>query len=165
MFFSIWTSFLRLKVYTEGKADRSLVICLGVKNGSVQTGRYKKGVLRRVAEESNVLGLVDQDPLTIQNYRKDMLDFQLIEKRHSIESYEHKCTGSQLIVLCPELESWIIKVSRVSKINISKYNLPSKASALHKIINSRIPNAEKLIQELVAQKNPSILYLQSLLLP
>ena len=165
MFFSIWTSFLRLKVYTEGKADRSLIICLGVKNGSVQTGRYKKGVLKRVAEESDVLGLVDQDPLTIQNYRKDMFDFQLIEKRHKIESYKHKHTESQLVVLCPDLESWILKASKNSKIEVTTYNLPGNSSTLHQIINNRLPNFERLIRELVTQKNPSILYLQSLLLP
>ena len=66
--FSIWISFSKLKVYIEGKPDWSLVICLGVEKRFVQNGRYKKGVLRRVADENDVLGVVDQDPLTIQNY-------------------------------------------------------------------------------------------------
>ena len=141
------------------------MICLGVESKYVQNGRYKKGVLRRVTEESNVLGMVDQDPLTIQNYRKDMLDFQLLTRRYSIELYQHKNTGSQLIVLCPELENWLLKATKASKVDVSKHNLPTKASALHGIINSRIPNFERLVQELVVQKNPSILHLQSLLLP
>ena len=112
------------------------MICLGVESRYVQNGRYKKGVLRRVTEESSVLGMVDQDPLTIQNYRKDMLDFQLVTRQHGIELYQHKNTRSQLIVLCPELENWLLKVTKASKIDVRKHNLPSKASALHGIINA-----------------------------
>ena len=56
-----------------------------------------------------------------------MLDFQ-ISKQYSIELYQHKNTRSQLIVLSPELETWILKVTKASKIDIGKYNLPSKPS-------------------------------------
>ena len=152
-------------MYIEGKPDRVLAHCLGIKKRFTQNARYKKGVLKRVAIESNVLGIVDQDPLTIQNYRRDMLEFQKLDSKYSVELNYHQSTKSKLIVLCPELESWILKAAKASKVDVKKFNLPNKASALHSTINNRLPNFERLVNELIIQQNPSILYLKSLLTP
>lgn len=154
---------MKLKVYTEGKPDHTLVNCLGIEKRFIKNGRYKKGVLVRLSKERNVLGMVDEDPSTFRNYRKDMSEFTLVRKRHNIEWYQHQSTTNKLIVLCPNLENWILKIAKASKVDVTKFNLPSNPSTLHRVINGRLTNFEKLINELISQQNPSILYLQTLL--
>ena len=142
----------------EGPPDRTLVECLGVK--FTKDGRHKSGVLKELAQTKKMIGILDQDPKNTQSRPKTMDEFILTENKRGIKSYYHQSNSNQLIVICPNLESWILKASKTSKIEVTTYNLPGNPSTLHRIINNRLPNFERLIRELVAQKNPSILYLQ-----
>ena len=109
------------------------------------------------------MGLVDEDPKSTQSRPRVMNEFLLRENKHAIKVYHHQSNRNQLIVLCPDLENWITRAAAASKIKLSTFNLPNKAGALHNIINSRLPNFEKLIKGLIANQNPSVLYLQSIL--
>ena len=91
-----------------------------------------------------------------------MNEFYLTEEKHFIKIYRHQSNNNLLIVLCPDLENWILKAAKSSKVDVSTFNLPKKASTMHNTINTRLPNFEKLIQALIEEKNPAILYLQAL---
>ncbi|MHA1267051.1 MAG: hypothetical protein ACTSRS_17565 [Candidatus Helarchaeota archaeon] len=57
--------------------------------------------------------------------------------------------NSVLIVLCPRLEEWIIKAADLCKMNMeSKFNLPRDPRRLKRIINYRLENLKRLINEL-----------------
>ncbi len=145
----------------EGPPDKALIACLGVK--STKDGRHKSGVLKELSQTKDMIGIVDQDPKNTQSRPKTMNEFVLVEHKHGIKSYHHQSNGNQLIVLCPNLESWILKASRTSKVKVATHSLPGNPSTLHRNINSRLPNFERLIQDLLNRKNPALLYLQQLL--
>ena len=144
----------------EGLPDRALLRCLGAK--SVKDGRHKSGVLKTLTKSEGLIGMVDEDPKNTQSRPKAMREFRLVEARHGTKLYYHKSNNNKLIILCPDLESWVLKTTKTSKINIGEYGLPKTPSALHRIINTRLANFEKLIVQLIKLQNPSILYLQSL---
>lgn len=150
-----------MKVLFEGPPDETLIKSLGVK--ATKDGRHKSGVLKELTQGEELMGIVDEDPKNTQSRPKAMNKFHLAEEKHTIKVYRHQSNNNQLIVLCPDLENWILKAIKASKVDVSKFNLPSKANALHGIINSRLPNFEKLIHELITKENSAILYLQSLL--
>lgn len=147
----------------EGLPDKTLLICLGVNKKYTEDGRHKSGVLSSLVKRRDIIGLVDQDPSNTQSRPKTMDQFVLTESKYAVERYHHQSNGNQLIVLCPNLENWIIDAAKASNTDLTKFSLPNKASALHRIINSRLPNFERLISDLIAQQNQSVLFLQSLL--
>ena len=144
-----------MKVLFEGPPDEILLKCLGVK--ATKDGRHKSGVLKELTKREGLVGLVDEDPKNTQSRPKTMNEFRFIEKKLAVELYCHRDNDNYLIVLCPDLESWIIKAAKMSKVDLDLFNLPKKASALHNIINSRLSNTERLINELVVRKNPAVL--------
>ena len=150
-------------VYTEGKPDQILVRRLGIANKFIGDGKHKAGVLKKVAGKTDVLGIVDQDPETTQSRPKLMNEFQLVEKEYRVIVYFHRSSKNKLIILCPGLEGWVLKAAEASKINVADFKLPKKPSSLHNVVNNHLSSFEKLINELIARQNPSILYLQTLL--
>lgn len=152
-------------MYVEGKPDEVLVQGLCISRRLIGNGNHKSGVLKHITQTKGLLGIVDEDPDAAQSRSKLMNEFRFIEKRYQIALYEHQSNGNQLIVLCPELEAWILRAVKASKVNISQFNLPNNPSALHRVVNTRLPNLEKLINELIIQQNPAILCLKNLLTP
>ena len=146
-----------MRVLFEGPPDETLVKCLGVKY--TKDGRHKSGVLKELTSTKGLIGMIDEDPKNTQSRPRMMNEFQRVESKYAIEYYRHQNNNNQLIVLCPDLENWILKATKASKIGVNKFNLPSKTSALHGIINSRLFNFDKLIQELVRKESLAILYL------
>ena len=145
----------------EGPPDETLIKCLSMK--STKDGRHKSGVLKELTKAEELVGIVDEDPKNTQSRPKVMNEFYLIEENQGIKVYRHQSNSNRLIVLCPDLENWILKAVKTTNINISLFNLSDNPSTLHRVINKRLPNFENLINELINQQNPSILYLQSLL--
>jgi hypothetical protein len=52
------------------------------------------------------------------------------------------------LVLCPELEEWIIAASREAGIEMADFDLPNDPEKLREIINLNIDKFEKLIDAL-----------------
>ena len=149
-------------VLFEGPPDEKLLKVIGV--SSTQNSRHKSGVLKKLVKKEGLIGVVDEDPKNTQSRPRIMNEFLLLEEKYAIKVYHHQSNNNRLIVLCPDLENWILSAAKTSRINVSKFKLPNRAGALHDIINSRLLNFGKLIQELIAEQNASILYLQSILM-
>lgn len=145
----------------ECKPDERLAKVLGIPSKNIEHHNDKGRIGNLLKEDVYVIAMVDEDP-----GKPSSKSFATLEKEseaHGIKVLVHKKKKQYVVVLCPELEGWIINISKKSKISLSEFGLPEKAKQLHKEINYRLPAFEKLLLKLLEKKNPTLLYLQALL--
>lgn len=152
-------------VYLECKPDEALARSLGVRRRDISHQRNKEQVLKTITRVTNCIALVDEDP----NSLPPPLFGQLLRQEDSLAQgillYLDRRRNNQVIVLCPNLEGWVIRSAQESHIlhHRPPYRLPEAARSLHNIINDRLPSFRHLIADLLAAKSPRILKLQELL--
>jgi hypothetical protein len=103
-------------------------------------------VCNRLSRTSNSKGLVDEDPLSRQP--KYISKLKAISDKYEIKLLSDEKAKNNLIVLCPTLEGWILKVAEEVGIDISEYDLPNDADSLHKVINLKPKNFTKLMEDI-----------------
>jgi hypothetical protein len=74
-----------------------------------------------------------------------------------------KGSKNRLVVVCPKLEDWLIKTAKTASIKMGHFGLSETPRDLHADINARLPNLERLLQELLERKSPRLLHLKALL--
>ena len=122
-------------------------------------------VLRLIAEQSNSIALIDEDP----GSRQPELFGQMVKNEDSIGQglvvYYDRGRNNRVVVICPKLEDWILRATRDVRIRVNAppYNLPNTPNSLHKIINNRLVQVNLLLTDLIAAQSPRILKLQELL--
>ena len=152
-------------LYVECLPDEALARQLGLPKRALSHELNKDEVLKRIFEVSDSLGMVDEDPNSRLPVQFGMMlkleDFQ----QWDIALYTISRRGNQVIVLCPDLESWLLKTAELARIRISDppYNLPSNRKSLHKIINDRLDKVNLLVADLLTAQSPRILKLRQLL--
>jgi hypothetical protein len=123
-----------MMILVECDPDNVLVNMLGIENKEIECARGIGNVSNKLKKRKECkLGLVDEDPdpgKTVPNYFKE---FELIEDKDEIKLLYHKEDKKYVIMLCPRLEEWILKVVKLANMDMSNYNLPSNADDLHKI--------------------------------
>lgn len=135
-------------IYVECKPDFILVNSLGVSKKEIIHGGGKAEVCRKMMKTENCIGLVDEDPASIQPPYLGKLKIKTELSQHGIRILKDDKRNNYLIILCPKLEEWIIKATIEAKIDIEKYNLPKDPDKLHSIININIKKFEKLLVKL-----------------
>ena len=94
---------------------------------------------------------MDEDPLSAQpSYIKKLT---LRSQKHDIKLLYDENAKNYLIMLCPNLEEWILKATKDAEINIKNYNLPDNIDELHKILNTKIGKFTNLLQNLKKKKS------------
>lgn len=137
--------------YVECNPDKALLCTLSISKKQVIHSYSKGNVCRRLQKTANAIGLVDEDPKSAQpSYIKTL---ELIDTKDRIKLYFDSKTDNQLIMLCPRLEDWIVLAARSANKDIMKYGLPNNANALHKVINVRQHNFQRLITA-IRDKSP-----------
>jgi hypothetical protein len=133
-------------IYVECKPDFLLVNTLGFsKKDIVHAGNISK-VCKGLAKSENAKGLVDEDP---DGDRPTYIDtLQLLQNQHEIKLLRDDKRDNQVIVLCPRLEEWLIKVTEEAGVDIGRYGLPNDGEKLHKVINLDLRKFEKLVNDL-----------------
>ena len=127
--------------------------------------RNKEQVLKIITRVRNCIALVDEDP----NSSSPPLFGHLLRREdflaQGILIFGDRRRNNQVVVLCPNLEGWVIRTAQESRIlhNRPPYRLPDAAHSLHNVINDRLPNFRHLIADLLAAQSPRILKLQQLL--
>jgi hypothetical protein len=115
-------------------------------------------------KESIALGIIDEDKNkgSVHPYIKQF------DTRLSLEGLQlkkHKQKEHYLIVICPEIENWLLTDARSANINISKFDLPSDLKGLKAISKtqdiSKNINFHRFIKALIKSEAPSITRLQS----
>ena len=148
-------------IFLECNPDEALVMTLGITRKEVRHEDDKGEVCKKVARNSSVKGLIEEDPEIAQP--KYIRGLELKEEKHQIKLFYDRKTDNSIIMICPKLETWIILVCQRAKLDITKFGLPDKPNQLHKVLNTRIAQWKTLLTYLESHENESILYLKSLL--
>lgn len=152
-------------IYLECKADETLVRSLGTRRRDISHQRNKEQVLKMITRVTNCIALVDEDP----NSSPPQLFGQLLRQEDSLAQgillYLDRSRNNQVVVLCPNLEGWVIRSAQESRIRHDRppYRLPDSAHSLHSVINDRLPTLRHLLTALLAAQSPRILKLRQLL--
>jgi len=137
-------------IYIECKPDHVLVDALTEfpRKEIVHEFKGKFEVCKRLETSKNSKGLVDEDPSSIQpSYLSRMiLEADLVE--HNIKVLHDNSKNNYLIVLCPRLEDWILRVARIAHIDVRNYDLPNDAHGLQQVININLNKFEELVKDL-----------------
>ena len=140
-------------IYVECKHDFKLVDVLGIPKKKIKHVAGKGNVCRVLKKKGNSVGMVDEDPDCPQpSYLKEL---QMVEESHGIKILSHGIkilsdnrSHNLLILLCPNLEAWILEAAKEAGIDICNYNLPNNASELHEVININIEKLKGLLRNL-----------------
>ena len=138
-------------IYVECKPDETLVKALGILGKKIEHRSGKGSICKRLEKSGNSKGLVDEDPLSAQpSYIRKL---KLHSHQHDIKLLYDKKANNYVIVLCPNLEEWILKATKEAKVNTKNYNLPDNTDELHKILNTKIGKFTNLLQNLKKKKS------------
>ena len=148
-------------IFVECKPDFVLVNQFISRREIVHAGNISE-VIKKVLKQAHSIGVIDEDPSSPKPtaFRKFVLRKTLADESLQIYTAKNK---SKLIVLSPNLEGWILQVTRKEGINLRKYGLPENERELHEIINLNLAKFEKLLQDLIIKKNKQLLALRSML--
>ena len=154
-------------LYVEGRADRILARKLGVPRREIGDGEDKGGVLRRLLQQRDCTGLVDEDPRSPQpSLLNRMAEITPGDMRPlGLRVFRHGDRGNTLIVLCPKLEDWLIEaVEDVGlRLDDRQYGLPTNANRLRDELKLHPEKLDRLLDDLLAANSPRLLRLQDLL--
>jgi len=137
-------------ILVECNPDKLLVKKLGVPKKSIIHAGSKSEVCKRLEKKmTNSVGLIDEDPFSVQPRYIRKLKVLENPQRFGIKVLFDEEKNNSIIVLSPRLEEWIIEASREARIDLEKYKLPRDGNTLHKVINSNLSKFENLLDELI----------------
>lgn len=135
-------------IYTECKPDSSLVRILGIPNKQIIHQQGKPVVCKQLEKRENWIGLVDEDPSSVQPSYLKRLPVKEDLPTYRLKILNDTSKHNELIILCPRLEEWILKAAKESGVDIKRYNLPDDGNELHKVINTDLRKFERLVNDL-----------------
>lgn len=150
-------------VFVECNPDKLLLQKVGVPKRKIVHAGSKSEVGKRLGKSVNSVGVVDEDPFSIQPRYISRLKPLKSSQKLGIRVLLDEKNNNFVIILSPRLEEWIIEASKEVKINMDKYGLSRDGNKLHKVINSNLDKFEKLLDELI-DKSERFLALKSYLL-
>ena len=130
----------------ECNNDETLMNVLGVSKKVIKHSGNKTRVLKYLLKNEDAIGMVDEDP---ESYQVDLSNYDFIKNFPTeIDLYKKKNSTDLLIVLKPELEPWILKASRIAKLNLKDYNLPEDAKKFKIIMAHKNRDVMKFLKDL-----------------
>ena len=150
-----------MRLYLECSPDEVLARVAGLPRRAIIHSHGKGKVSKSLARNSGVMGLVDEDlgsaePVTLSRFVEQSAG-------HDLRLRIDRSRNNRLVVVCPRLEEWVIKTAKAANVKMERFNLSANPRDLHADINTRLPNLERLLLELLALKSPQLLHLQTLL--
>ena len=124
-------------------------------------GKYE--FCKRLRVRQNDIALIDEDPGKLQpTYLKELSLIQ--ELIHlGLKVYFDNRRNNRIVLLCPELEGWIIRAAQDSGLKMSAYNLSDRSSTLHREINGKLDNLSSLLVDLTSANSARLNRLKELL--
>jgi len=79
---------------------------------------------------------VDEDPRSAQTQPHELANYRVIENTERLQLLGRRGSGSQrLIVLCPEVEDWLLQRARICSVDPKQYYLADTAKKLHDLLH------------------------------
>jgi len=153
-----------MSLFVECKPDETLAFVLGVSRRDVEHAGSRARVCTQVSRRSGTTGMVDEDPSTAPHpYMKSLAEEDMEHQIRVLYDSERK---NQLVVICPRLEDWLVESAKSSRLKMTDFGFESDTGRrLHREINDRLPNVERLVKALLSARNSRILRLQTLIRP
>jgi hypothetical protein len=153
-----------MSLIVECKPDETVAFVLGVSRRDVEHAGNKAGVCKRVSGRSGTTGMVDEDPdAAPQRYLKTLAEKPA---EHEIRVLYDSERGNRLVVICPRLEDWLVQSAKSGGLKMTDFGFESdNGRHLHREINHRLANLERLVKALLSARNSRILWLQALIKP
>ena len=148
------------KIHVECKPDETLVKKLGFIGKNIIHHQGKSRLVYCLSKSNDELAVVDEDPGSVRHSYEKSLKF--INEKHGIIQYVDN-TGNRICTLKGKLEDWIVSICKQNRNELSSFGLPVKPNELHDIINLRLNNFERLLDDLLDSNNEAIIYLKNLL--
>ncbi|MBI2934513.1 MAG: hypothetical protein HYY29_02960 [Chloroflexi bacterium] len=152
-------------IFVECTPDLALVslVAKAPRREIIHELKGKFEVCRLVSQRTNCLGMVDEDPGSIQPVCLEQMELTEEHTSLGIKVLAQKRKGNRIIVLCPDLEGWLIRTATSSAIELDRFGLPRDHNLLHRVINHRIVNLERLLASLLESRNEAVLTMKKLL--
>lgn len=114
----------------------------------VHSGGKTRVLLDLLEKYTDSKGLIDEDPGSSQ--LTSIKKFDIIKNYHNerLMLLYNDERNNQVIVVRPRLEGWVLRASRLSRINPADYGLPTDEASLCTLINYRLDSFRRLIQKL-----------------
>ena len=146
-------------IYVECKADKSSVhVIADIRPYEIEHCFGKNEVLKKLLKDKKSIGIIDEDPNA--SSPPELKKFKYRKSKLSLKFCYERSNNNLLIIICPNLENWIIEASIEGKINLNSYDLPSNPVDFHNIINLNITKFQNLLHGLLKKENERLLTLR-----
>jgi len=155
-----------IKYHIECLPEEVLLLNMGLTRDVLLHHSGSGAVCKTLSQGTNLIGLIDEDPERDSQhsyYNKLYLKHQSDE--HNIRFSIDKTKKNKLIFIKPKFEPWIIEVAQNSDVKMSDFNLSNDPNLLHREINFKKSDLQKLLHKLKKVKSPAILRLTELINP
>ena len=148
-------------IIVECYGDEALLKCLGFGELTHFSGSGDVGNKLSILE--NKIAMIDADPgKTKHKYFQNLKLYK--EKNFAIDTYKDIIKINYVIQLDPDLEGFILKMSKESKSIdlLNKYKIPNTKETLHEYLaRQRIPTVfESYLKEMIERNTPQLKYLK-----
>ncbi|MCH8870874.1 MAG: hypothetical protein IIC85_14265 [Chloroflexi bacterium] len=107
--------------------------------------------------------MIDEDPGKLQpSYLRQITPLENLTHL-GLKTYVDNSRNNRIVLICPELEGWILRAVRDSGLRMDTYNLPDRSTALKRVINARLDNLSRLLADLNDADSPRLHRLKELL--
>jgi len=136
-------------IFVECNTERVLLRCLGIPKRETRHVGGKLKVCKMLERIPSSKALIDEDPWSHQPPYLRRL--KQVGEEAGIRRLLDERTSSEVLMLCPRFEEWIIETARDAGIDLAKCNLPADGGQLHKFVNLHPQRLEKLVSELLSR--------------
>jgi hypothetical protein len=152
------------KYHIECLPEEVLLLNMGLTRDVLLHHSGSGAVCKILAEGKNLIGLIDEDPeRDSQHGYYNKLYLKPESDEHNIRYSFDRVKKNKLIFIKPRFEPWIIRVAQSSGVKMSDFNLSDDPDMLHREINFKKSDLQKLIHRLKKIKSPAILRLKKLI--
>lgn len=142
-------------IYVECKPDFELIRSLGISKRKIIHCGGKARVCKKLQKNFNSKGVVDEDPNSEQpSY---ILNIKKVNEGSNLKLLYDEKRNNYVVVICPKLEDWILKVSKINDVPVKKYGLSNDIDEFEKEINHNLDKFGKLLDALNKTKEFKVL--------
>lgn len=146
----------------ECNADEALVKALGYTRKMISHQFSKGEVINYLKRNEHAIGVVDDDPGSARPTYFSNFEVSVGEK-FGIELLKIPHLETKLIVIKPRLEEWILRQANDLELDLKTYSIPNNGRELHKVINTRIPQFEAMLNDMIERKCKALIHLKYLI--
>lgn len=145
---------MKVEFIPECYGDTELIKCLGISRKMInhQKGNGNLANAMRKNKADKVIGITDEDKFkTLPKYFDD---FEKEKNEHHLILKKHKAIDNQfLIIICKDLENWLLYSAKIAEISPKQFHLPEDIKSFKGIVKDKIiSNNQSFIQFLKAIK-------------